>query len=191
MYRSTTEIPPRAREARQYARDLGFTRSCTDEVGRLLRVLAASARGTIAELGTGCGVGTSWLASALLPGASLVSVELDEEPHRCAAKVLAGVAGVELVHDDWRAVLDRGPFSLLFPDCPGTKELTAEIAASIAVGGVVVVDDLTPAGRPLPPERQGRDRDEVRESWLDAPGFVGTEVLVSPVSAALVLTRVR
>jgi len=191
MYRSMTEIPPRVREARQFARDLGFTRSCTDDVGRLLRVLAASVQGTVAELGTGCGVGTSWLASSLRPGATLLSVELDDAPHRCATKVLDGVDGIELVQGDWRTILDRGPFDLLFPDCPGTKELTDEIAASIALGGVVVVDDLTPAGKPLPPERQGRDRDEVRESWLDAPGFVGTEVLVSPVSAVLVLTRVR
>lgn len=97
MYRSLDAVPPRVVEAQRRARELGFTRSCTDDVGRLLRVLAATVRGTVGELGAGCGVGTSWLASGLGPHASLVSVELDEATHRCAAAVLDGFERVEVV----------------------------------------------------------------------------------------------
>lgn len=60
------------------ARRSRFDRSCTAEVGRLLAVLAGTVRGgTVGEIGTGCGVGAAWMASALAPGAALVTVELD------------------------------------------------------------------------------------------------------------------
>jgi predicted O-methyltransferase YrrM len=52
-------------KAIQIADSMGFTDSCLEDVGELLHLLAGHIRnGTIAEIGTGRGVGTAWIASA-------------------------------------------------------------------------------------------------------------------------------
>ncbi len=190
MSGSAHQIPPLVTAAREASGATGFTRSCTDEFGRLLRVFAAASPGPACELGTGCGVGTAWLASGLRPGTRLVTVESDPERARLAADLFKGEPDVQVVCGDWHSVLAQGPFALVFPDCAGTKELTKELAESIAIGGVALIDDLTPEWLPRPPDRAGRDRDEVRESWLDFPGFTGVEIYTSRDTAALVVTRV-
>jgi predicted O-methyltransferase YrrM len=79
-------LPPLVARAKAAAEALGFDKSCRDEDGMLLHVLAGR-RGIerVAEIGTGTGVGTAWLASALPPGVPLVTAERDER--------LAGAAG--------------------------------------------------------------------------------------------------
>lgn len=183
-------VPPLVTAARKASAAGGFARSCTDEFGRLLRVFAAATPGPACELGTGCGVGAAWLASGLRQGIPLITVEADPERAAKASNLLSGEPDVDVVTGDWRSVLARGPFSLLFPDCTGTKELTVELASCIAVGGVTLIDDLTPGWLPLPPDRAGRKRDEVRDSWLNYPGFTGTEIYPSRDTAALVVTRI-
>ena len=59
------EISPHVWSALDLAARLAFAHSCTMETGRLLAVLAATARnGTIGEIGTGCGVAAAWIASS-------------------------------------------------------------------------------------------------------------------------------
>ena len=54
--------PPLVRRAERLAQELGFERSCTPEVGRLLHALAAQrSRSRVGEIGTGAGVATAWL----------------------------------------------------------------------------------------------------------------------------------
>lgn len=187
---SVHQVPPLVVAARKAAEANGFTRSCADEFGRLLRVFAAASPGPVCELGTGCAVGTAWLAGGLRPGTQLVTVESDPVLACLAADLFKGQANIEVLTGDWRAARPHGPFALLFPDCPGTKELTPELADCIAIGGVALVDDLTPDWLPRPPERAGLLRDEVRESWLNTPGFTGVEIYPSRDTAALVVTRV-
>jgi predicted O-methyltransferase YrrM len=189
MSDSAHRIPPLVTAAREAAEAAGFTRSCKDEFGRLLRVFAAASPGPVAELGTGCAVGTAWLAGGLRPGTRLVTVESDPVLAGRAADFFRQRDDVEVVAGGWRAVRSRGPFTLLFADCPGTKVLTPELADYVAVGGVVLIDDLTPEWLPRPPELQGLARDEVRESWLSHPGFTGVEIYPSRDTAALVVTR--
>ena len=66
-------LPPLVARAKAAAEALGFDKSCRDEDGMLLHVLAGR-RGIerVAEIGTGTGVGTAWLASALPPGVTVV-----------------------------------------------------------------------------------------------------------------------
>jgi predicted O-methyltransferase YrrM len=60
--------PPLVRRALELERELGFDRSSIPEVGRLLHLLAAQrGRMRVGEIGTGCGVGAAWIASALPP----------------------------------------------------------------------------------------------------------------------------
>ncbi len=73
-YRALTALPPLVQHAHALAARAQFAASCTSEVGRMLAVLAAHVRqGMIGEVGTGCGVGTAWLASALAPDTRLAA----------------------------------------------------------------------------------------------------------------------
>ena len=74
--------PDDVQRALELSRAHGFKNSCTPEVGRLLQLFAAAAGpGTVAELGTGCGVGSAWLLSGLREGQMFVSVESDPARH--------------------------------------------------------------------------------------------------------------
>ena len=132
-----------------------FERSSIPEIGRLLAVLvAARPEGRFAEIGTGCGVGSAWIADALGPEASLVTVELDDDRAAAAGRLFADNPNVRVLHGDWHELLPpEAPFDLLFfdggywkkGDVPAESEQVLRI---MAPGGIVVIDDLTP-GEPL------------------------------------------
>ncbi len=150
--------------------------SSTSEVQRLLAVLAAGRRA--AELGTAFGDGAAAIAST---AASLVTVEIDEGRAARARERLAGFVNVELHVGDWRDVLPvRGPFELVFLDS-GDARADAAVPELVAVGGLVVKDDLMPAPTTFDP---------AREFWRGQAGFVVAEVLTTPTTAALVAARV-
>lgn len=189
-YRSTTHIPPLVARAVALAERRGFSQSCWPEVGRLLAVLAGSVRGgLIGELGTGCGVGTAWLASALAPDTRLLTIELDAARAEAAGALLAPVPNVRVLRGDWRELLPHGPFDLLFVDGGGAKRDGAEaVLAALRPGGIAVLDDLWPAGLE-PPESRGQP-DPVRQFWLNDSRLVATELLTGPRMAVIVATRV-
>lgn len=83
-------VPPLVARARETAERLGFAKSCRDEDGRLLHVLAGR-RGIerVAEIGTGVGVGTAWLAAAVAPGTPVYTAEPDETLAQEAAGLFA------------------------------------------------------------------------------------------------------
>ena len=99
-------VPPLVVRAKVTAEALGFSKSCRDGDGLLLHVLAGR-RGVerVAEIGTGAGVGTAWLASALPPGVLLVTVERDGRLAGAAAELFADDTDVEVLRGDWREVL--------------------------------------------------------------------------------------
>ncbi|HET6624654.1 MAG TPA: class I SAM-dependent methyltransferase [Gaiellaceae bacterium] len=149
-------------------------------VQRLLSTLAAGRR--CAEAGTAFGEGATAIAET---AQSLVTVELDEERAQLARARLDGLANVELVVGDWRAVLpERAPFELLFLDGGGLKQ-EPEVVGPLAVrllgqGGLLVIDDLTPglAGH-----------DPARSFLLEHEELVATEILTTPHTAAIVAAR--
>ena len=171
-----------------------FELSSAPETGRLLAALAAQRpRGRLAEVGSGCGVGTAWLASALGPEAMLVSVEADGERAGAVGRLFADVPGVKVLHGDWHEVLPpQAPFDLLFFDGGqwkrGDVPVESEAAlALVAPGGVVVIDDMTP-DELWPEEWRGRP-DPVREFWLEDPRLRAVEVLTTPVTANIIATK--
>ncbi len=84
------EVPKLVEDAVALAERLGFPHSSIPEIGRLLHVLvAARPDGRVAEIGTGCGVGAAWIASALGKRGRLVTVELDSGRAGAAAKSLS------------------------------------------------------------------------------------------------------
>jgi predicted O-methyltransferase YrrM len=173
-------VPPLVERALALAERTGFVRSCSPETGRLLQVLAGQ-RGheRVAEIGTGCGVGSAWILSALDPGVAFVTVELDEERAEAAAELLAGDASAKVLHGDWRELLPaEAPFDFLFAD-GGKSKYDGDLVGLLAPGGMLVMDDLTPGYA---------DPDPVRELWLAHPRVLAVELQISPQEAVIVGT---
>lgn len=161
---------------------------CRNETGRLLATLAATRSGTLAEFGTGCGVGTAWLRSGIREGARILTAELDPGLADAASRIFADDTAVEVLAADWSTLLDRGPFSLLFLDSREPKDGGPDrIAGLVEPGGVVVLDDFTPCSW-WPPVYEGRV-DVLRERWLTDERFTTVEVMVAADASVLIATR--
>ena len=188
-YRALTTLPPLVQHARALAERAQFAASCTAEVGRLLVVLAAHVRGgVIGEVGTGYGVGTAWLASALAPDARLVTVEQEAARVDAVRELFAARDDVQVLHGDWHLLLPHGPFDLLFADTKAKRDEAEIVLGALSLGGMVVLDDMTP-GEHWPHEWRGQP-DPVREFWLNEPRLAATEVLTGSTMAAIVATRI-
>ena len=117
----------------------------------LVHVLAAR-RGIerVAGIGTGTGVGTAWLASALAPGVPLVTADLDERLAEVAAQLFADDPDVDVLHGDWREVLPAyAPFDLIFVHGGRAKDDPDAVLALAAPGATIVLGGGTPAGDQL------------------------------------------
>ena len=151
------------------ARELGFEKSCRDEDGALLHVLAAR-RGIerVAEIGTGTGVGTAWLASALRPGVPLYTAELDPDRADAAKALFAADADVHVLAGDWRDVLpEHAPFDLLFVDGGRAKDDPDAVLGLAAPGATVVMDDFS---------ADWEGPDPRRDRWLGHPRVTTVEL---------------
>jgi predicted O-methyltransferase YrrM len=180
-----TVLPPLVERAHELTQRLGFERSCSPEVGRLLHVLAATrGRARVAEIGTGTGVGAAWIVSALAPEVAFFTAEVDEERAAAAAELFRDDAHVRVLRGDWRETLPpEAPFDLVFFDA--AKQLRPRedgelVLGLLAPGGLALLDDLTP-GRPGP--------DPVRRLWLGDERLAATEILVTPESSVILAVR--
>jgi len=182
------EVPHVVSRAFDVSRRRGYASFCRNETGRLLAALAATRSGTMAEFGTGCGVGTAWLRSGVRDHTRILSAEVDPDLAGAAAEIFADDDSVEVVAADWSTLSDRGPFSLLFldsrePDASGPDT----VADLIEPGGMVVLDDFAPC-EIWPPITNGRV-DTLRENWLTDERFTAVEVMVASDATVLVATR--
>jgi predicted O-methyltransferase YrrM len=182
------EVPDVVARAFDVSRRRGFVNFCRNETGRLLATLAATRSGTLAEFGTGTGVGTAWLRSGIRGGSRIVSAELDRKLAGAAAEIFTGDPQVEVVAADWSTLRDRGPFSLLFLDAREPKNSGPDAVADLVEsGGVVVLDDFTPC--PSWPPVYGGRVDTLRELWLTDDRFTTVEVMVAADTAVLIATK--
>jgi predicted O-methyltransferase YrrM len=199
--------PPLVEQARSLARDLGFPLTREESaagsggptaslpgVGRFLAVLAAGCRsGRIGEIGTGTGIGTAWMASAMPPDCTLVTVEIDGPRAAAAARLLAGDERVTVLSGDARALLGpHAPFDLLFAD-GGWRDPDglSTLVDLVGLGGQVVMDDVTPL-RLLPPDSPLRSGDVKRELFFGDPRLCSAEVVLPDLENSLLVgTRCR
>jgi predicted O-methyltransferase YrrM len=182
------EVPGIVSRAFEVSRQAGYVSFCRNETGRLLATLAATRGGTLAEFGTGCGVGTAWLRSGVRDGARILTAELDERLAGAAARIFTDDPSVEVLSADWSTLHDKGPFSLLFLDAGQPADVrVGQVAGLVEPGGIVVLDDFVPCAS-WPPLAHGRV-DTLREEWLTDPRFTTVEVMVAPDAATLIATK--
>jgi predicted O-methyltransferase YrrM len=174
--------PPLVDRAEELARELGFDRSCAPEVGLLLHALASQrGRSRVGEIGSGAGLGTAWLASALDPGVPLYTVEQDARLAAAVRALFEDDPDVYVLEGDWRELEADAPFDLLFVDATPAKA-DPETIGLLAPGGTALLDDLTPGYA---------DPDPVRELWLGHPRLAAVELTVTPTMAVILAIRVR
>ena len=194
------ELPPPVARAQAAARQAGFplTRAeagpdrpsaCLPGVGRFLAMLAAGCTdGRIGELGTGAGVGASWMASAMPASCTLVTAEADERLAAAARDLLAADSRVEVITGDaLRTMSARGPFDLLFADSGVRDDADfAGLVSLLRAGGRIVMDDLTPE-QALAPDSPLRASDAKRRLFTTEPRLFSTEVVLPDLENSLLV----
>jgi predicted O-methyltransferase YrrM len=181
------DLPDVVRRAFDVSRRAGYVSFCRNETGRLLAALAATRSGTLAEFGTGCGVGTAWLRSGIREHAHILTAELEPKLADAAATIFVDDDRVEVLAADWSTLRDKGPFSLLFLDATAPDSGADTIVDLVEPGGVVVLDDFTPCSS-WPPVAEGRV-DVLREHWLTDERFTTAEIMVAPDASVLIATK--
>lgn len=180
-------MPDLVAQALDLSRQRGFITSTRHETGRLLAALAASRSGTLAELGTGTGVGSAWLAHGASPKARIVSAELDASLAEEVQTLFVDVKNVDIVAGDWTTLSAYAPFSLLFVDVQEVMENIDTLADLIEPGGIAVLDDFVPSSH-WPPIVDGHV-DHIREQWLTDERFVAVELLIDADASLLIATK--
>lgn len=182
------DVPDIVSQAFDACRRAGYVSFCRNETGRLLATLAATRSGTVAEFGTGCGVGTAWLRSGVPAQTRILTAELDPSLAEAAQSIFADDEQVEVLTADWHTLQDEGPFSLLFLDSGKPSAVGVDtIIDLIEPGGMVVLDDFTPCEM-WPPIFAGRV-DSLREQWLTDERFTAVEVMIAADASAIIATR--
>jgi predicted O-methyltransferase YrrM len=130
-------------------RQLRFLFASDLEFGPLLRMLAASKPGgRLLELGTGTGVGTSWLLDGMDADARLTSVERNPDVQAVARKHLGTDPRVTFVQGDGAERLRAQPersYDLVFADGGPGKITDTDLALRVVrPGGIYIGDDLHP-----------------------------------------------
>ncbi len=195
------DIPPLVARAQELATATGFPLTREEAgpdtarpsaslpgVGRLLAVLAAGCHGgRIGEIGTGVGIGSAWIASAMPRDCLLVTVEIDPERAAQAADLLAGDGRVRVITGDGHQVMrENAPFDLLFAD-GGSRDRTlyAALVDLLRVGGQIIMDDVTPLASGLRPEGSGND--VKRDFFFGDPRLVSTEIVLPDLRNSLLI----
>jgi predicted O-methyltransferase YrrM len=197
---SSTEIPALVQLAYAAARDVGFPVTRDDPghgrgsaslpgTGRFLAMLAAGCTGgSIAELGTGAGIGSAWIADAMPADCTLVTAEIDPVRAAAAAEVLGSDDRVRVLTGDWTVLLPPlGPYDLIFCDS-GVRDAATfgGLVDLLKPGGRIVNDDITPV-LALPADSPFRQADPKREFFAGESRLVWTEVVLPDLANSLLV----
>jgi predicted O-methyltransferase YrrM len=178
-------IPPLVKRAMEAAQANGFDQSCTVSTGRLLMALAATVDGSILEIGTGCGVGAAWMATA--SKASITTVEQDERLASIASELFDQHDGVTVVPGSLPDVWARDSFDLIFVDVAEYKDNGSQILEALSPRGTVVLDDFTPEW--MKGDEWAGVVDDRRNYWLEHPQLIATEVLTTSSQSVLICVK--
>ena len=157
MDEAVFQPPPTALEAiMAETRSIGFQSWCWPQVGALLRVMASlKPGGRLLEIGTGTGVGTSWLLDGMDATAQLLTIDINPKVQAVARTHLGADPRLTMLCEDAAAAIRRQPpnsLDLIFADGGAGKHvLLDETLALLRSGGIYICDDTKP--HPMwPPE---------------------------------------
>jgi predicted O-methyltransferase YrrM len=197
------EFPPLVARAQALAQQAGFplTReeagpgrasACLPDTGRFLAMLAAGCTGgRIGELGTGAGIGTAWMASAMPYDCALITAEIDERLASMVRQLVAADRRVEVITGDAISVMSsvmsgRGPFDLLFADSGVRDEADfGTLLGLLRPGGRIVMDDVTPR-RAMAPDSP-LVADDSKRRFFTSNRLVSTEVVLPDLENSLLV----
>ena len=133
----------------QSTKDSGFTMASDVLTCSLLRTLASSKpSGKFLELGTGTGLGTSWILDGMDQSSTLISLDFDQNFLSIAQAHLGNDKRLSLVFSDggeWIEENKHLKFDYVFADTWHGKYLMLEEAISMLNdGGVYIIDDMLP-----------------------------------------------
>lgn len=191
QYRSLNLIPPLVRRAKNLARQMHYRFNCSNGTGRLLRLLASQFQGgVIGEIGSGCGVGSAWIISALAPGASFVTVEKDPILAAVVRTLYDNLSMVRVLGGDWMEIVKFGPFSLCYISSNVARFIPPEaVMQALRLGGMIVIDGFVPLEELI---RKGqKSADPLRGFWLNDPRLEATEIYVASNEAVILSARIE
>jgi predicted O-methyltransferase YrrM len=127
---------------------LGFDMCCNNNVGALIRLLASTKpSGTFLEIGTGTGLGTSFLLDGMDCNSRLISIDSDQKMQSVAKTAFKTDNRLSLICIDGLKFLQNcdQKFDLIFADAwPGKYEYVEETIKLLKPGGIFIVDDMLP-----------------------------------------------
>lgn len=181
------DLPPLVRRALRMSLERGYVQASRSETGRLLATLAATRTGTIAECGTGCGVGAAWLRTGAPKPTRVITAERDPALAHGVMEMFAD-DDIDVMHADWTSLSDHGPFSLIFLDAGSAKTWPREeIVDLVEPSGMIVLDDFVPC--PSWPPLEGGRVDVLRQEWLADERFVSVDVMVAEDTSVIIAVK--
>ncbi|MET1008004.1 MAG: cytidine deaminase [Propionibacteriaceae bacterium] len=181
------QLPELVIRALRMSLERGYVQASRTETGRLLATLAATRTGTIAECGTGCGVGAAWLRSGAPKATRVLTAELDPELAHGVMDMFAD-DDIDVMHADWASLNEQAPFSLVFLDRASARSSPREeLIDLVEPGGMIVIDDFTPCAS-WPPLTHGRV-DTLRQEWLSDERFTSVDVMVAEDTSVIIAVR--
>ncbi len=185
---SPWDIPELVGAALRESRRIGYLDATRSETGHFLATIAASRTGTIADLGTGCGVGTAWLRTGAPPTTRVITVEHDPALAATATRLFSG-SGVEVVAGDW-STMDWSAhgisaLSMVTIDIGTAGGARNRLIDLLAPGGFLALDGVHSEHEP-----HGAGVDTmVLQAWLHDTRLLCTEVTLAPGACVLLCTR--
>ncbi|HET9872542.1 MAG TPA: class I SAM-dependent methyltransferase [Propionibacteriaceae bacterium] len=181
------QLPSLVTRALRMSLERGYVQASRTETGRLLATLAATRSGTIAECGTGCGVGAAWLRSGAPKQTRVITAELDPELAHGVMEMFKN-DDIDVMNADWTSLAEHAPFSLIFIDAQSARTWPREeIIDLVEPGGMIVLDDFTPCPS-WPPLDRGRV-DTLRLEWLSDERFTSVDVMVAEDTSVIIAVK--
>lgn len=143
----THNIPSLYSEIKQQSDDIEFSMISDIRLGALLKTLVASKpEAHILELGTGVGLGLSWILEGADQDTTVISIDNDPNLIAIAEGYYSEDDRVELICQDgiiWLSDYDGEKFDLIFADTwPGKYESLDRALELLKDGGIYLIDDM-------------------------------------------------
>ena len=193
MDEAVFQPPPTALEAiMAETRSIGFQSWCWPQVGALLRVMASlKPGGRLLEIGTGTGVGTSWLLDGMDATAQLLTIDINPKVQAVARIHLGADPRLTMLCEDAAAAIRRQPpnsLDLIFADGGAGKHvLLDETLALLRSGGIYICDDTKP--HPMWPPEHALKIPPLMEALAAKQDF--RRVYIDWSSGAVVMVKAR